>query len=92
MPETNPEPADCHVMLLIGILLVQEMRSPLARQLNVAVRLDPVRVLEVTDTGFSFAGIEGAVSGFASAKLKAGIPKVNFALAETVGLRVKVRD
>ena len=79
-------------MLVIGILLAPEMRSPLARQLNVAVRLEPVRVLEVTDTRFSFAGIEGSVSGFASGKLKADIPKVNFALAETVGLRVNVRD
>ncbi len=63
------------------MLLVPEMRSPLARQLSAVVRLDPVRELAVTETGFTFAGMEGTLLGSESGKFKDAMPKFSFALA-----------
>jgi hypothetical protein len=61
-------------MLLMAIVFIPEMRSPLARQVSIAVELAPVLALEVTERGFTFAGAEGTLPGSASGKLIANNP------------------
>jgi hypothetical protein len=73
------------------MLLVPALRSPLARQLSEVVRLDPVRELEVTETGFTLAGMVGTVFGFESGKFRAAMPRFSFALPLKATDKVKVR-
>ena len=47
----------------MGMLFVPEIKSPVARQVSVAVELDPVLALEVTERGFTSADKEGTLSG-----------------------------
>jgi hypothetical protein len=68
-------------MLLTAMVFVPAMRSPLARQVSLAVELDPVLALEVTERGFTFAGLEGTLSGSTSGKLIANNPNCSFARA-----------
>ena len=77
-------------MLLMAMMLVPETRFPLARQVSVGVELDPVLALEVTERGFTFAGIEGVMFGSASGKLIASNPNCSFALAAMFVDRVTV--
>jgi hypothetical protein len=57
-----------------------EKKSPLARQVRVTVCDEPVLPIEVTERGFTFAGLEGTLSGFASGKFIASNPNCSFAL------------
>jgi hypothetical protein len=78
-------------MLLMTMVFAPERRSPLARQVRVAVWDEPVLALEVTERGFTFAGLEGTLSGFASGKFIASNPNCSFALDPMFVDRVTVR-
>jgi hypothetical protein len=78
-------------MLLMAMVFDPEKKSPLARQVRVAVCNEPVLALEVTERGFTFAGLEGTLSGFASGKFIAGNPNCSFALDPMFVDRVTVR-
>ena len=67
-----------------------EVRSPAAKTVRVALLALPVFTLAVTFTGFSLAGMDDVVSGSVLGKLIALVLKLNFAVAETVALMVRV--
>ena len=79
-------------MLVIGIVLPPEARSPLARQLSVLVELEAVLVFEVTETGLTVALMDGTLSGSASGKLIVKPPNCKPARAVMLVERVNVRD
>ena len=92
VPASYPEPVAVQLTLPMEIVSDPDVRSPLARHVRVVVRLEPVRVLEVTERGLTLAGTEGTLSGFESRKLKAKEPNSSFALAARFTDRVNVRD
>ena len=63
------------------MVLDPERRFPLALQVKLAFWDEPVLTLEVTETGFTFAGSDGTLSGLALGKLMADDPNCSFALA-----------
>jgi hypothetical protein len=69
VPAKKPLPPGVQLTLPMGIVLLPEIRSPWAITLKVTVLFPEVWALAVMVTGFSFAGMDGTVSGSALGKL-----------------------